>query len=205
LEKEVAALDRRIRSRTETLGRQFDRVLAVLHELGYVRGFSLTEKGNVLRRIYGEGDILVVEALSDGLFAGLSPSEVAALVSALVYESRERIPRKVDIPTGALRIRHRSLSTQWSRVRAVEDSHQVELCRELDPGFMDTVFGWAEGKALEDVLSASGLTPGDFVRNSKQLLDLLRQIEEVAGPELSPAFRAAHQSVNRSVVAYTGL
>ena len=205
LEKEVAALERRIRSRTETLGRQFDRVLAVLHELGYVRGFSLTEKGNVLRRIYGEGDILVVEALSDGLFAGLSPSELAALVSALVYESRERIPRKVDIPTRELRTRYRSLSSQWSRVRAVEDSHQVELCRELDPGFMDTVFGWAEGKALEDVLSSSGLTPGDFVRNCKQLVDLLQQVDEVAGPELSPAFRAAHQSVNRSVVAYTGL
>ncbi|HYT79655.1 MAG TPA: DEAD/DEAH box helicase [Actinomycetota bacterium] len=205
LEKEVAALERRIRSRTETLGRQFDRVLAVLHELGYVRGFSLTEKGNVLRRIYGEGDILVVEALSDGMFAGLSPSELAALVSALVYESRERIPRKVDIPTRELRTRYRSLSSQWSRVRAVEDSHQVELCRELDPGFMDTVFGWAEGKALEDVLSSSGLTPGDFVRNCKQLVDLLQQVDEVAGPELSPAFRAAHQSVNRSVVAYTGL
>jgi ATP-dependent RNA helicase HelY len=205
LENEVAALERRIRSRTETLGRQFDRVLAVLQELEYVRGFSLTEKGNVLRRIYGEGDILVVEALTDGLFAGLSSSEVAALVSTLVYESRERTPRRVEIPTGALRTRYRALSGLWSRIRAVEDSHQVELCRELDPGFMDTVFDWAEGKALEDVLSGSGLSPGDFVRNCKQLLDLLRQIEEVAGPDAAPAFRAAHGSVNRSVVAYTGL
>ena len=205
LEHDVAALERRIRSRTETLGRQFDRVLAVLQELGYVRGFSLTDKGSVLRRIYGEGDILVVEALSEGLFAGLSPSEVAALVSTLVYESRERTPRRAEIPTGALRSRFRALSGLWSRVRAVEDSHQVELCRELDPGFMDTLFGWAEGKALEDVLSGSGLSPGDFVRNCKQLLDLLRQVEEVAGQELASAFRAAHGSVNRSVVAYTGL
>jgi ATP-dependent RNA helicase HelY len=205
LENEVAGLERRIRSRTETLGRQFDRVLGVLVELGYVRGFSLTEKGNLLRRIYGEGDILVVEALAGGLFAGVSPSELAALVSTLVYESRERTPRRVEIPTGALRSRYQTLSSLWSRVRAVEDSHQVELCRELDPGFMDTVFDWAEGKALEDVLAGSGLTPGDFVRNCKQLLDLLRQVEEVAGPDLAPAFRAAHGSVNRSVVAYTGL
>jgi ATP-dependent RNA helicase HelY len=205
LEKEVAGLERRIRSRTETLGRQFDRVLGVLVELGYVRGFSLTEKGNLLRRIYGEGDILVVEALAGGLFAGVSPSELAALVSTLVYESRERTPRRVEIPTGALRNRYQTLSSLWSRVRAVEDSHQVELCRELDPGFMDTVFNWAEGKALEDVLAVSGLTPGDFVRNCKQLLDLLHQVEEVAGPDLAPAFRAAHGSVNRSVVAYTGL
>lgn len=205
LEREVAALERRIRSRTETLGKQFDRVLAVLQELGYVRGFSLTERGGVLRRIYGEGDILVVEGLAGGLFAGVSASELAALVSTVVYESRERVPRRVDIPTGALRTRYRALSGLWSRIRAVEDSNQVELCRELDPGFMDTVFGWAEGKALEDVLSGSGLTPGDFVRNCKQLLDLLRQLEEVSDPDLASVFRAAHQAVNRSVVAYTGL
>ena len=45
LERELAALDRRIRSRTETLGRQFDRVVAVLEELGYVEDFGLTPKG----------------------------------------------------------------------------------------------------------------------------------------------------------------
>jgi ATP-dependent RNA helicase HelY len=147
----------------------------------------------------------VVEALAESLFAGLSGSELAALVSTLVYESRERTPRRAEIPTGALRNRYQRLAGMWSRVRAVEDSHQVELCRELDPGFMDTVFAWAEGKALEDVLATSGLTPGDFVRNCKQLLDLLRQVEEVAGPDLAPAFGAAYGAVNRSVVAYTGL
>src|SRR6266700_1374882 len=53
LEREVATLDRRIRARTETLGRQFDRVVSVLEELGYVDDFSLTAKGEMLRRIYG--------------------------------------------------------------------------------------------------------------------------------------------------------
>ncbi|MGH2572897.1 MAG: DEAD/DEAH box helicase [Actinomycetota bacterium] len=205
LEREVAALERRIRSRTETLGRQFDRVLAVLQELGYARGFSLTEKGQRLRRIYAEGDILVVEGLSKGVFEGLSPSELAALVSSFVYESRERVPRRVDIPTRALRDRYQALSRLWTNVRRSEDAHQVELCRELDPGFVPTAFDWAEGKQLEDVLGASGLQAGDFVRSCKQLLDLLRQIEEVADPELASLARAAHQAVNRSVVSYTGL
>jgi ATP-dependent RNA helicase HelY len=205
LEREVAGLDRRIRSRTETLGRQFERVLAVLEEQGYVDGFSLTGKGERLRRIYGEGDILVVEGLTEGLFDGLPAPEFAALVSTLVYESRERVPRRTDIPTATLRERFKDLTALWSEIRRVEDSHQVELCRELDPGFVPTVFDWAEGKPLEDVLAVSGLTAGDFVRNCKQLLDLLRQIEEVAGPAVAGAARAAHQAVNRSVVAYTGV
>jgi ATP-dependent RNA helicase HelY len=205
LEHEVAALERRIRSRTETLGRQFDRVVAVLHELGCVRGFTLTERGEQLRQIYAEGDILVVEAVAERAFDGLSPSEMAALLSAIVYESRERTPRRTEIPTRSLRERYRELSGIWARVRQAEDSHQVELVRELDPGFMPTIFEWAEGKPLDDVLASSGLTPGDFVRNCKQLLDLLGQVEHVAGPELAAVARTAHQSVNRSVVSYTGL
>jgi hypothetical protein len=43
------------------------------------------------------------------------------------------------------------------------------------------------------------------VRNCKQVLDLLRQVEEVADPPVAASVRAAHDAVNRSVVAYTGL
>jgi ATP-dependent RNA helicase HelY len=205
LEHEVSGLERRIRSRTETLGRQFDRVLGVLTELGYVERFSLTEKGERLRRIYAEGDILVTEALAAGLFAGLSASELAALVSTVVYESRERVPRRVEIPTQLLRDRFRRFSEAWANIRRVEDANQVELCRELDAGFVPTVFAWAEGKPLEDVLQASGLAAGDFVRNCKQLLDLLRQIEDVADPDVARAARGGYAAVNRNVVAYTGI
>jgi ATP-dependent RNA helicase HelY len=205
LERDVAGLERRIRARTETLGRQFDRVISVLEELGYVRDFLLTEKGERLRRIYGEGDILVTEALWRGLLDAVSPPELAAIVSAFVYESRERASRRAELPTQALRRRARALHDLWLTVRRHEDAHQVELCRELDFGFAFTVFEWAEGKPLEDVLTASGMAAGDFVRNCKQLLDLLRQIEEVAEGDGRGSARAAHDAVNRSVVAYTGV
>jgi ATP-dependent RNA helicase HelY len=205
LEREIAGVDRRIRSRTETLGRRFDRVVSVLRELGYVRDFTLTEKGERLRRIYGEGDILVSEALDQGLFTGLSPSEAAALVSTLVYEGRERGVRRAEFPTGTLRERYRELLRIHQEVRRVEEANQVELTRELDAGFVPTVFAWAEGKRLEDVLAEFGLAAGDFVRNCKQLLDLLRQVEDVAPPAVAGVMRAAQAAVRRSVVAYTGV
>jgi ATP-dependent RNA helicase HelY len=205
LEKDIAGLDRRIRARTETLGRQFDRVVAVLEELGYVDGLSLTPKGESLRRIYGEGDILVAESLERNALNALSPSEFAALVSTFVHESRERHPTRPEFPTAALRSRFRVLEDLWREVRQVEDRHQVQLCRELDAGFVSIVFQWAEGKPLEDVLGAASTPAGDFVRNCKQLLDLLRQIDEVASPEVAPVAREAILAVNRGVVAYTGV
>ena len=206
LEQQIRSVDRRVRARTETLARQFDRVLAVLEDLGYVRGFDLLPKGEALARIYGEGDILVSEALGAGLFAGLSPGEMAALVSTMVYESRERVPRVGSVmPTGAAGERYRRLFAVWRRIRQAEEDRQVELCRELDAGFATAVFHWAEEKPLEAVLGETAMAPGDFVRSCKLLLDLLRQIEEVAPDDVSLLARRAHQAVNRGVVAYTGL
>jgi ATP-dependent RNA helicase HelY len=147
----------------------------------------------------------VAEALGDGLFAGLSPAETAAVVSTMVYESRERVPRAAEMPTGATDDAFRRLIGVWRRVRAAEDRHHVELCRELEAGFATAVFHWAEGKALDAVLAETEMAPGDFVRNCKQLLDLLRQIEEVASQDTADRVRRAVGSVNRGVVAYTGI
>jgi len=135
----------------------------------------------------------------------LSPSEAAGLASAVRYGCRERIPRRGDLPTPALRTRMRDMESVWRRIREVEESHQVELSRELDAGFAATIFAWAEGKPLEDVLGEAALTPGDFVRTTKQILDLLRQIREVAPPEVAATATAAVDAINRSVVAYTGV
>ena len=81
----------------------------------------------------------------------------------------------------------------------------MQLCRELESGFAVPIFHWAGGEPLEEVLQETEMAPGDFVRNCKQLLDLLRQIEEVAPPETAALVRAARLAVFRGVVAYTGV
>ncbi|MDP9184660.1 MAG: DEAD/DEAH box helicase [Actinomycetota bacterium] len=205
LAAQIAGVDRRIKLRTETLARRFDRVLGVLGQLGYVEGWSLTDKGRRLTRIYGEGDLLVGEALAGGILEGLRPSEVAALVSTVVYEARERTPLPGTLPTSPLKDAYERLHGLWRSIRRAEDDHEVQLCRELEPGFAATVLAWAEGAALEEVLEETEMAPGDFVRNCKQLLDLLRQIEEVADASTAAAVRQARDAVSRGVVGYTGV
>jgi ATP-dependent RNA helicase HelY len=205
LSSQIAGIDRRITLRTETLARRFDRVLGVLAELGYVEGWTLTDKGRRLTRIYGEGDLLVGEALATGVLDGLRPGEVAALVSTMVYEARERTPLPGHLPTQPLADAYEQLQRLWRRVRRAEDGQEVQLCRELEPGFAAPVLSWAEGAALEDLLDETEMAPGDFVRNCKQLIDLLRQIEEVAEPTTAASVRDARGSVSRGVVGYTGV
>jgi ATP-dependent RNA helicase HelY len=205
LEHQLRGVERRIRVRTETLARQFDRVLAVLEALGYVEGWSITDKGRTLSRVYGEGDLLVGETLATGLLDDLMPAEVAALLSTMVYEGRERVPLVGGMPTPDTVARYERLTRIWRTVRRTEDEHQVQLCRELESGFAIPIFHWAGGEPLEAVLRETDMAPGDFVRNCKQLLDLLRQIEEVAPPATADLVRAARLAVLRGVVAYTGV
>jgi ATP-dependent RNA helicase HelY len=205
LAAQIAGVDRRIRVRTETLARRFDRVLGVLTDLGYVDGWRLTDKGRRLTRIYGEGDLLVGEALGAGVLEGLEPSEIAALVSTVVYEARERTPLPGTLPTPGLEAGYERLQGLWRQIRRAEDAQKVQICRELEPGFASTTHAWARGATLESVLEETEMAPGDFVRNCKQLIDLLRQIEDVSEPPVADGVRTAREAVAHGVVGYTGV
>src|SRR6476659_3617452 len=88
LERDTRTLQRRIEQRTNTIARQFDRVCEVLTALGYLEDDEVTATGARLMRIYTDMDLVAAEAMRNGLWDGLSPSELAAALSALVFESR---------------------------------------------------------------------------------------------------------------------
>jgi ATP-dependent RNA helicase HelY len=71
-----------------------------------------------------------------------------------------------------------------------------------DPGFIALAHAWAAGGALDGVLEDEDLSGGDFVRNIKQLIDLLRQVATAAPNEHTR--RAAAQAAEacfRGVIA----
>jgi ATP-dependent RNA helicase HelY len=206
LQREITGLDRRIKRRTGTLARRFEQVLSVLEALGYVKEWVLTEKGETLTRVYNESDLLVVEALNRHLFDELNAAELAAVCSTLVFETRGPEPVVThEMPTPATARVWRDLTRLWKQIRREEDSRGLELTREPDPGFAERAFLWAGGSPLEEVLDADD-APGDFVRSMKQLIDLLRQLQEVAPTEhLATTITQSLDALQRGVVAYTSL
>ena len=68
-------------------------------------------------------------------------------------------------------------------------------------GFAEVAWRWARGERLDRVLERAELAPGDFVRNVKQLIDLLRQLAAV-GPDTADGGAVdAADSLQRGVVA----
>ncbi|HWE57674.1 MAG TPA: DEAD/DEAH box helicase [Acidimicrobiales bacterium] len=200
--RDVDRLQRRVKGRLESLARQFDRVLRVLEAWGYVDGWSLTDRGTRLARIYHEADLLIAECLEQGLLDGLGEAEMAAAVSVFTYENRGQGESNGWFPTPRLRHRWTAVNQLVADLNGAEDDAGLPLTRGPDPGFATLAYAWAEGEDLADVIADEEMSGGDFVRNTKQLIDLLRQVGETApDPATGRSARAAAERLMRGVVA----
>jgi ATP-dependent RNA helicase HelY len=227
LKRETEDLERRMAGRSHVIARTFDRVCAVLERLGYLAGDMVTAEGQRLARLYTERDLLAAECMRLRLWDGLSPAELASCVSALSFESRQpddaHPPR---LPKGRVQEALAATVRTWAELDQLEKDHDLSFLREPDLGFAWAAYRWARGASLESVLEASpDLTPGDFVRSVKQLIDLLDQIasapetcepsepselSEPSGPAIGPGSlsataRAAIDAMRRGVVAYSAV
>ena len=100
----------------------------------------------------------------------------------------------------------RDLAQLQGEIHSHEESEALELTRPLDAGFADLAYRWAKGDTLEDVLADEEITPVDFVRVTKQLVDLLQQVAVVADdPDLADTARQAVDACQRGVIAYSGM
>ncbi len=231
LARETETLEHRVAGRSHVIARTFDRVCSVLERLGYLDGDTVTADGRRLAGLYSELDLLAAECMRRGLWDGLSPAELAACVSALSFESRHpddasppRLPKGRPPEVLAEMVR------TWSDLDQLEKDNDLSFLRGPDFGFAWAAYRWARGVKLENVLAESpDLTPGDFVRSVKQLIDLLDQIASApaaapapapaAAPAAAPApataggasrslsatARAAIDAMRRGVVAYSAV
>ncbi|HEY0644926.1 MAG TPA: RNA helicase, partial [Nocardioides sp.] len=207
LQRDTETLKRRVENRTNTVARTFDRVCDVLTALGYLDGDKVTERGSHLRRIYTDMDLVAAEAIRAGLLDDLPPSELAAVLSALVFEARRADDASSPkMPGGQVRPVLAEVVRLWGQLDALERDHKLDFLREPDVGFAWAAWRWAEGDDLDDVLRVTGLSAGDFVRWMKQLLDLCGQVADAAGDsDLRTTARATAKALKRGVIAYSVL
>jgi ATP-dependent RNA helicase HelY len=203
LQRDTDNQRRRIETRTNTVARQFDRVCEVLDALGYLDGDTVTDPGKRLQRIYGELDLVVSESLRHGLWNDLDPPELAAVVSALTFETRADEAPVPVLPTKRVRRIADEMARLGGELQQLERDHRLKTLRSLDFGFAQTVWEWASGADLDDVLAEADIAAGDFVRAVKQVIDALGQISDAAAThELRETARAALVELRRGVIAY---
>lgn len=176
--------------------------------------YTLTHRGQMLRRIYSEQDLVLAQIIVDDDLRGLTAPELAAVISSLIYESRHgeggedtAFPGGTE---GPVAIAMQAMRGSRARIRMLCDDYGLDEPQDYDAGLCAIVYAWAKGESLSQVLRNSELTGGDFVRNCKRLADLLTQIAQLgafykAAAGLSEAAKEAARAVNRGIVAYSGV
>jgi ATP-dependent RNA helicase HelY len=194
----------------------FDRVTDVLLGFGYLvrdtngaedGGVVLSESGRILRRIYGERDLLVAESLRRGLWNSLDAASLAAMACALVFEPRrdEGMTNDRFLPKGPFRPALDATQDLWSRLDDLERDNGLPGSDPLAVGLCLAMWKWARGGSLSDVLYESDMAAGDFVRWTKQTIDLLDQLSLVADGHVGRTARQAMNAIRRGIVAYSSV
>lgn len=131
--RELERVQHRYDSRTGSVARQFDRICNVLNELGYLDrldegakehiDYRLTERGQLLRHLYSELDLVLAQAIDDGAFDGFDATELASAVMSLIYEPRRGSGESRAIIPEECRERRRLCGAAQRRARV--DCHAV--------------------------------------------------------------------------------
>ena len=109
----------------------------------------------------------------------MAPAELAACVSALVFESRQAddagAPR---LPGARCATASAEMVRTWGRLDELEQRPPPGLPARARPRLRLGGLALGDGRRPDTVLREGDLAAGDFVRWTKQLLDLLDQIAD---------------------------
>jgi ATP-dependent RNA helicase HelY len=209
LRRETDAVIDQIESRTNQVAKTFDRICEVLVMFDYLTRdlqgeLEVTEAGTRLAMIYGERDLLVAESLRAGIWDELDAATLSAIVATLVFESRrDDEHQQPKLPKGKfLDVLHQT-DDLWASLESAAKKHKLKGSEPLDPGVSFAVHRWVSGATLDSVLFDSDLLVGDFIRLSKQIIDLLEQLSRAANDPLSATANDAIDRMKRGIVAYS--
>ena len=208
LRTEINAAVHQIESRTNQVAKVFSRICDLLQDLNYLQpnddDLEITESGQRLAKIYGERDLLIAQCVNQGTWKDLDAPSLAAMAAALVFENRrDDAEYEPKLPKGQFRAVLEQTELIQEELVELQTKYSLATETELDLGLSWPIYRWATGARLDDVLKISGLLAGDFIRWSKQIIDLLDQLAQGADAELAETAYNAMDLVKRGIVAYS--
>ncbi|EFK53971.1 RNA helicase [Corynebacterium genitalium ATCC 33030] len=210
-ERSLERAQKSVDKQTDTLGRMFERIIGLLTEMDYVELVdgepTVTDEGERLARIHNPSDLLVAQCLKRGIWDDLDPAELAGVVSMCVFENRKSTGGYPEAATDRMADAMNDTVRIHGELASDEQRHRLPPTGIPDPGFALSMHQWTAGAPLGYALAAAAesgaeLTPGDFVRWSRQVIDLLEQIVQTGySADIKHSARRAVDAIRRGVVA----
>jgi ATP-dependent RNA helicase HelY len=208
LRKEIDQSIAHLESRTGQVAKIFERICDLLTQLEYLKQvdgeYEVTKAGLQLAKIYGERDLLIAQCLKSGAWKDLDAAGMATMAACLVYEGRgEEAELEPKLPRGIFAEALAETEEIQRQLQDLQSDYRLPKDQRLQLEMAWGVYRWATGAKLQDALKLTGLLPGDFIRWSKQIIDLLDQISVSADSKVAQTSYEAIDLVKRGIVAYS--
>lgn len=204
--KYIKSLQSHLENDYVNLSKKCDQVIDLLAKLDYIitteDKLTLTKWGKFLKQIHSEFDLLIIESLRRNYLNNLSPIQLSCLLSGFVYNPRRdelEIPVNVDeiIKNNANQILKLS-----DEIIDIEKRNKITNIKNPHFGMANIIKQWCNDVNLKRILLKTDIAPGDFVRNVKQIIDLLRQIKRLNIPGITNTADEAILLLDKGVVSY---
>lgn len=175
--------------------------LSLLREIGYIDESGILDRGKIAAQINGY-ELQVTECLFSGILDEMSPSQIAVLFAAIVFE-----PRKGDDfekPDAGI-LGHHKQKARLTIQRLISLEHELNIPESIRPLSLEIAAvsdAWSKGSDFEELFQNTTLDPGDLVRTFRMTIQLLRQLRFALPREypLHGKLAEATELLNRDVV-----
>jgi superfamily II RNA helicase len=172
--------------------RRYRQFIKVLEKLEYLRGDSVTEKGQFASKIYTH-ELAVSEMFATDLCQEIDDIQKAIFIGALLYEERHGDHFTFD------RDKHdyEHITDVVSMNRIVYDDIKNLSVKRL----CLLIKRWCQGCQFKELLEICNLAEGDVIRMFRNILDMASQIRHAGrDPEVQTSMKNIRYMIDRDVV-----
>ncbi|KAK4117839.1 antiviral helicase [Canariomyces notabilis] len=193
----------------------YEQRIQVLKDLSFIDDASRIQlKGKVACEIHSGDELVLTELILENVLAEYEPAEIAALLSAFVFQEKtDSVPKL----TSNLERGMKTIVEISEKVNAVQTLHQVIQSSEESNdfvtkprfGLMEVVYEWARGMSFKNITNLTDVLEGTIVRTITRLDETCREVKNAAriigDPDLYQKMAAAQEMIRRDITAVASL
>ncbi|KAL0937848.1 ATP-dependent RNA helicase [Colletotrichum truncatum] len=193
----------------------YEQRIQVLKQLQFIDESSRIQlKGKVACEIHSGDELVLTELILDNVLADYEPAEIAALLSAFVFQ--EKTDSQPNL-TGNLERGKDTIIAISEKVNEVQTLHQViqaaddsnDFISRPRFGLMEVVYEWARGMSFKNITDLTDVLEGTIVRTITRLDETCREVKNAAriigDPELYQKMQTAQEMIKRDITAVASL
>ncbi|KAL7621649.1 Antiviral helicase ski2 [Parahypoxylon ruwenzoriense] len=215
IKEHISSLREAIADQNLQLLPDYEQRIQVLQDLSFIDTESRIQlKGKVACEIHSADELVLTELILDNVLADYEPAEIAALLSAFVFQEKtESVPNL----TGSLERGMKTIIEISEKVNMVQTERQViqsaddsnDFVSRPRFGLMEVVYEWARGMSFKNITDLTDVLEGTIVRTITRLDETCREVKNAAriigDPELYQKMQTAQEMIKRDITAVASL